>query len=58
MPSRSLFYGKIVQGESRTKQTFLFFMPSRRLPYTKVLQLGHITRMSLFYGNVVKYLHF
>ncbi len=31
MPSRRLSYGKIVQGERRTKQTRLFFMPSRRL---------------------------
>ena len=41
MPSRSLPYPKVVQGESRAKEDakhFLFAMPSRSLPYLKVVQ--------------------
>ncbi|MCI6294977.1 MAG: hypothetical protein MR605_04370 [Bacteroidales bacterium] len=41
IPSRSLSYLKIVQGERRTKikaAGFCFFMPSRSLSYQKIVQ--------------------
>lgn len=35
------FAAKIVQGERRTKQTCLFFQPSRSLSYQKIVQGSH-----------------
>ena len=46
-------FAKIVQGESRTKQTCLFFIPSRRLSYVKIVQgEGRTKQTCLFFMQV------
>ncbi len=43
------FAAKIVQGERRTKQTCLFFQPSRSLSYQKIVQGSHYKQTCLFF---------
>ena len=39
IPSRSLSYAKIMQGERRTKWIHSFLIPSRSLSYAKIMQI-------------------